>query len=55
MSDQGRPLAGANVLITELRISVVDNAAGRYTIALPSDEHARPNDRGARPVDRLQA
>ena len=37
-SDLGRPLAGANVLITELRVSVVANAAGRYTISLPSDQ-----------------
>ncbi len=35
-SDQGQPLAGANVLISELNISVATNAAGQYTITVPA-------------------
>lgn len=41
-SDQGRPIEGANVFITELNISVGSNAAGNYTITIPG---ARVNGR----------
>lgn len=34
-SDQGRPLSGANVFITELNISVGTSEAGTYTITVP--------------------
>lgn len=34
LSDQGTPLQGANVYITELNLSVGSNEAGRYTIAI---------------------
>ncbi|MCU0619652.1 MAG: TonB-dependent receptor plug domain-containing protein, partial [Gemmatimonadaceae bacterium] len=34
-SDQGRPLAGANVFITELNLSVGTSEAGTYTITVP--------------------
>ena len=34
-TDQGRPVEGANVFITELNISVGSNAAGNYTITIP--------------------
>lgn len=34
-SDQGQPLAGANVLISELNISVGTDANGNYTINIP--------------------
>ncbi|MCU0625343.1 MAG: SusC/RagA family TonB-linked outer membrane protein, partial [Gemmatimonadaceae bacterium] len=34
-SDQGRPLAGANVFITELGLSVGTNEGGNYTITVP--------------------
>jgi len=34
-TDQGRPVEGANVFITELGISVGSNAAGSYTITVP--------------------
>ena len=33
--DQGRPIEGANVFITELNLSVGSNAAGNYTITVP--------------------
>src|SRR5438876_12371153 len=32
LSDQGQPVAGANVLISELNISVLTNQSGAYTI-----------------------
>jgi len=35
LSDQGQPLAGANVVIPELNISVATNPAGVYTITIP--------------------
>ncbi len=35
-SDVGQPLAGANVYITDLSISVATNAEGAYTITIPS-------------------
>jgi TonB-linked SusC/RagA family outer membrane protein len=35
-SDQGRPLEGANVFITEMNISVGTNAAGNFTVTVPS-------------------
>jgi hypothetical protein len=35
MSDQGFPLQGANVYISELAISVGTNATGSYTITIP--------------------
>ena len=34
-SDQGRPIEGANILITEMNVSVGTNAAGNYTITIP--------------------
>jgi len=34
-SDQGRPLEGANVFITELGLSIGTNAAGNFTIVVP--------------------
>jgi TonB-linked SusC/RagA family outer membrane protein len=34
-TEQGRPIEGANVYITELAISVGSNAAGNYTITVP--------------------
>ena len=36
-SDQNVPLPGANVLISELNISVATNEAGRYTITIPPE------------------
>lgn len=36
MSDQGQPLAGANVAIPELNVSVATNQSGAYTITLPA-------------------
>jgi len=36
VSDQGQPLAGANVLITELNISVGTDQAGAFTINVPA-------------------
>lgn len=35
-SDDGRPLEGANVFITELNVSVGTNAQGRFSILIPS-------------------
>ncbi len=34
-TDQGRPIEGANVFITELNISVGSNAAGNFTLTVP--------------------
>ena len=34
-SDQGRPIEGANVFITEMNLSVGSNAAGNFTITIP--------------------
>ena len=34
-SEQGRPLEGANVFVTELGLSVGTNAAGNYTLTVP--------------------
>lgn len=34
-TDQGRPLEGANIFITEMNVSVGSNAAGNYTITIP--------------------
>jgi len=36
ISDQGQPLAGANVLVPELNISVGTNPAGAFTISVPA-------------------
>src|SRR5690348_17869086 len=36
ISDQGQPLAGANVLIPELNISVGTNQSGQFTITVPA-------------------
>src|SRR5215208_6846965 len=35
-SDDGRPLEGANVFITEMNVSVGTNAQGRYSILIPA-------------------
>jgi len=35
ISDQGQPLAGANVFIPELNISVATNQSGAYTLTVP--------------------
>ena len=35
-SDDGRPLEGANVYITEMNVSVGTNAQGRYSILIPA-------------------
>ena len=35
-SEQGQPLQGANVYITELNLSVGTNATGNYTITVPA-------------------
>src|SRR5438477_3309073 len=35
-NDQGRDIAGANVIIPELNISVATNPAGNYTIQVPT-------------------
>ncbi len=34
-TDQGRPIEGANVFITEMNVSIGTNAAGNYTITIP--------------------
>src|SRR5882762_3711987 len=34
-SDRGEPIPGANVVIDELRLGVVTNATGQYTLAVP--------------------
>src|SRR6267378_3704332 len=34
-SDRGEPIAGANVVIDELRLGVVTNATGQYTLSVP--------------------
>jgi hypothetical protein len=34
-NEQGRPIEGANVFVTELGVSVGSNAAGNYTITVP--------------------
>src|SRR5216117_879821 len=34
-SDRGEPIAGANVVIDELRVGVVSNATGQYTLSVP--------------------
>jgi TonB-linked SusC/RagA family outer membrane protein len=49
-NDQGREIQGANVIIPELNISVGTNAAGNYTIVVPT---ARLN--GANAVLRVRA
>ena len=36
ISEQGQPLAGANVLVSELNISVATNPAGAFTISVPA-------------------
>ena len=36
LSDQGQPLAGANIAVPELGISVATNQAGSYTITVPA-------------------
>jgi TonB-linked SusC/RagA family outer membrane protein len=36
LSDQGQPLAGANVIIPDLNISVATNQSGGYTITVPA-------------------
>jgi TonB-linked SusC/RagA family outer membrane protein len=36
ISDQGQPLAGANVIVPELNISVATNQAGAYAITVPA-------------------
>lgn len=37
MTENGQPLAGANVFINELNISAGTDAAGRYALTIPSD------------------
>ena len=34
-TDQGRPIEGANIFITEMNLSVGSNAAGNFTITVP--------------------
>src|ERR1041384_7093209 len=34
-SDRGEPIAGANVVIDELRLGVVSNATGQYSLSVP--------------------
>src|SRR5438045_9060188 len=34
-SDRGEPISGANVVIDELRLGVVTNATGQYTLTIP--------------------
>ena len=34
-TDQGHPIEGANVFITEMNVSIGTNAAGNYTITIP--------------------
>ena len=34
-SDRGEPIAGANVVVEELRIGVVTSATGQYTLNVP--------------------
>ena len=36
LSDQGQPLAGANVFLPELNISVATNQSGAFTITIPA-------------------
>ena len=36
ISDQGQPLAGANVFIAELNISVATNQSGAFSITVPA-------------------
>ncbi len=36
ISDQGQPLAGANVFVSELNISVATNQSGAFTITVPA-------------------
>ena len=36
ISDQGQPLAGANVFVSELNISVATNQSGAFTINIPA-------------------
>jgi TonB-linked SusC/RagA family outer membrane protein len=42
-SDQGQPIAGANVIIPELNVSVGTNQEGRYTITIPAARVANQN------------
>jgi TonB-linked SusC/RagA family outer membrane protein len=42
-SDQGQALAGANVIIPELNVSVGTNQEGRYTITIPAARVANQN------------
>jgi TonB-linked SusC/RagA family outer membrane protein len=37
LTNQGQPLQGANVFITDMNISVGTNAAGRYSISIPGE------------------
>src|SRR2546423_13885007 len=34
-SDRGEPVAGANVLVEELRMGVLTNATGQFTLQIP--------------------
>src|SRR6266446_8808146 len=34
-SDRGEPISGANIVIDELRLGVVTNATGQYTLSIP--------------------
>ena len=36
LSEQGQPLAGVNIVVPELNISVGTNQAGMYTITVPA-------------------
>ena len=36
VSDQGQPVAGANVLVSELNLSVITNQSGAYSISVPA-------------------
>src|SRR5213594_3602676 len=35
-SDRGEPISGANIVIDELRLGVVTNATGQYTLSVPA-------------------
>ena len=35
-SDRGEPISGANIVIDELRLGVVTNATGQYTLSIPA-------------------
>src|SRR5437899_978989 len=49
-SDRGEPISGANIVIDELRLGVVTNATGQYTLSIPA-----PRVRGQQVVVRVRA